>query len=574
MPLILFLNKGSKLTVEEMDGNFEYVKNLTEINYNELTKLISSFGLIPGMFYKITDFRTSYVLPDFDIYKSAIKIEKMIHLECEVEPIIVFATSGSTLSNEAWQPKYPNDKIKYDHNFFYTIDGSPAFGRITQRIDEYGNKTDYDHRNIKFKRYRHYSYPKSNLLAGKIKLSSDGIITGSQTSFTELSTGDVIVISDSREKFYKISSIQDDNKMKVFGNVIIEHDDWSEFYLASVESYDSFYPNNVDFEDDYEMYSTFPNLSNGKIRNNSIGDHYNNFVKGVGDFALSNNVFKGEVINNDFGSSFYNNTTSNCIGNKFGRLCFNNILNSCSHNNIDDGFNNNIITSKFEFNRIGKNFESNLIFSEKFSKNKIEINFSKNIIDKNTDFESNSIGDKFHKNEILGSLYNNFINNNFTNNLIHAEFWGNRISDDFNNNNIYFSSFYDNNIGRFFMSNVLGDILNILNGEFYYNTCLNNFKNNTVDGSIRENYFCNEFINNVIISDFVNNQFQTFVDGLDMSSLNHFSSEYNCRIFKASDGELYIEYFDGTKMSYEPFSKQQYKEEHLNYDDPYLCKVE
>lgn len=254
MTLTLFSNKGSKLTIQEMDSNFEYVRNLTDITYNELTKLISSFGLIPGMFYKITDFKTCYILPDFDIYKSAIKIENMIHQESEVEPIVVFATSESTISTEAWQPKYPNDKIEYEYNFSYLLNGNPAFGRITKRIDEFGNQTDYDHRNITYKRYRYYSYPKSNLLRGKIKLASDGFITGIETSFTELSPGDVIVIPESKEKFYKIISIQDDSKMKVFGNIIVEHNDWSEFYLADVEGYDSFYPNNVDFSDDYPKY--------------------------------------------------------------------------------------------------------------------------------------------------------------------------------------------------------------------------------------------------------------------------------------------------------------------------------
>jgi hypothetical protein len=553
MALVLLSNKGSKLTVQEMDSNFEYVKNLTEITYNELTKLISSFDLVPGMFYLITDFRTCYTLPDYDIFGNAIKICDMIHIESEIEPIIVMATSNKTLSVDAFQPKYPNDKIRYEWNYGNTLSGNPAFGRITERIDEFDNRTDYDHRNIKFKRYRYYSYSKSNLQPGKVKIHSDGIVLGEETSFTELAPGDIIAIPGTKETFYKVISIKDDNKLKIRGSQITANEDWSEFYLCHIQDYLNHYPNNCDFQDDYKMFTTFPLLSEGLCRNNVIGDHHQNFTKGIGEFSLSNNVFKGEISNNYFGISFYNNTIINCVGNKIGDFSSNNILEEVRNNNIDSNFKNNVIFSKFHENQISKNFQFNSIFAEKFTKNNIGSNFSKNSIDKNLEFEINSIGEKFQDNEILGNFYSNSISNNFIDNKIYSEFWGNIIRDDFNNNNIYLSSFYDNNIDRFFMSNVLGDMMNILNGEFYYNNCSNCFKNNTIDGSIRENYFTNEFANNIIICDLVNNQFQTTIDSVDMSHFNHINSEYNCRIFKSVDGNLYVEYFDNSRMNYNIF---------------------
>ena len=573
MPLILLSNKGSKLTVEEMDGNFEYVKNLTEITYNELTKLISSFGLIPGMFYQITDFRTCYILPDYNIYKNSLKTKEVIHCKSDIEPIVVLATSDRTLSLEAWQPKYPRDRVKYDWAYSVNYDGSPAFGKITERIDEFGNRTDYDHRTIKFKRYRNYIFTQENLQSGKIKILSDGSIIGNEeTRFSEFSPGDIIAVPGTNEKFFKIVSVEDDRNMKITGKIILSKQNELNFYSVQLGQYDKYYPNNVDFKEDFKMYLTFPDLKDGQVRNNYIGDHAINFHKSfTGDFSLSNNVFKGKVCDNYFGNSFYNNTIQNCSGNKIGEFGFNNIIENFNNNNIGSNFSNNFILSTFCDNTIFKNFEKNKIFN-KFSNNRIGLGFSKNSIELN--FDMNSIMDNFSKNKIIGSFYNNYIHNNFSDNIIYPEFWGNRIGDDFNNNNIYLSSFYDNNIGRFFMSNILGDILNVLNGEFYYNSSQNNFKSNTIDGSIRENYFNNEFTNNIIICDLVNNQFQTFVDGVDMNSLDHIGDEYNCRIFKATDGDLYIEYFDRSKMVYDLFSKQQYTEEHLNYDDPYLCKVE
>jgi hypothetical protein len=45
-------------------------------------------------------------------------------------------------------------KIQYDWTYNTTfVNGSPAKGRISERIDENNNRTDYDHREIKFIRY-------------------------------------------------------------------------------------------------------------------------------------------------------------------------------------------------------------------------------------------------------------------------------------------------------------------------------------------------------------------------------------------------------------------------------------
>ena len=127
--------------------------NITGLTWSELASTILSNGLTEGMLYKITDFRTCYDQPDFD-YNGA-PITSGNYKEGPVEPIIVLATSNNTISSSAYQPAYPKDSIQYDWYWGVTeVTNGAAFGRITERIDQFNNRTDYDHRNILFKRNR------------------------------------------------------------------------------------------------------------------------------------------------------------------------------------------------------------------------------------------------------------------------------------------------------------------------------------------------------------------------------------------------------------------------------------
>ncbi len=90
--------------------------------------------------------------PDFDNSRNPITSGN--YKQGPVEPLMILATSVNTISNEAYQLAYPNDKITYDWTYNITeVTNSAAFGRITERVDEFNNRTDYDHRNILLKRY-------------------------------------------------------------------------------------------------------------------------------------------------------------------------------------------------------------------------------------------------------------------------------------------------------------------------------------------------------------------------------------------------------------------------------------
>ena len=79
-------------------------------------------------------------------------------------PLNIFFISNNSLSPYAYQPKpssplgyyngFEKDRIKYDVSWNKTEFNNDAKGRITERIDSDGNRTDYDHRTIRFKRYQ------------------------------------------------------------------------------------------------------------------------------------------------------------------------------------------------------------------------------------------------------------------------------------------------------------------------------------------------------------------------------------------------------------------------------------
>ena len=433
---------SQKFTLEEA----KKYSNAVEITYSELLDLIHSSELVTGSHYIITDFKTCYDRPDYDKYKTSIAVSNDSYVnDNPIEPIIVMATSESSLAVDAYQPNYPDDKIKYDIYYGKTESTNPAFGRITERIDEFGNRTDYDHKNITFKRYRLLTYNKRIPLTGNVDLGSDGTVIGTDTVFTNLSTGDVIAISNSNEIFYKIVTITDDTTMTVTGETITATGSSGNlFYSAFLNSYDSYYPNNVDGQNDFQLYNTFEAALNGDgCINTYIGDHAKYFLNNYsGDFLLANNVLKdGAYQNNTIGDSSYNNTfNDDCTSNKIGFGFRNNITDDDFDSNvIGNFFENNIITANFQYNQIGYDFNNNIIINSSFYRNRIGNSFNGNWIDGDWgfDFQNNNIGNQFQNNQIYKQFYKNFILNGYNNNQTWDEFYGNKVGNGFNDNEIY-----------------------------------------------------------------------------------------------------------------------------------------
>lgn len=527
--------------------------DITTLTYTGLVTTISTSGLSAGSFYIINDFKTCYDQPDFDVNNNPITTGNT--KQGVVEPIIVFATSTSTISMDAYQPLYPNDKIKYDWTFSATeVTNSVAYGRITERIDEFNNRTDYDHRTILFKRYRLFTYREGLRLNGTIELLGDGSINGTNTTFNALTVGDVINIPNAFPNYYEIVSISDNTTMTVSGDTIGTTGAGSAFYLAVDENnysggYFSYKRTNVKTNDFIE-YTTFGDaIETNYAKNNYVGNFTNNYLNIAGPFILANNVFlEGEYESNKFGDYCYNNTfgTDN-QNNTWGDYCYENVstndidtciighyfyrnlinlnLDNCQignyfynnklltqnsqnfgNNKIGNDFGDNTIYSGFYDNNIGNHFQNNIIGDYgnlnnfEFYRNRIGNYFNENII--RQDFQNNQIGNQFNNNILNGDFYKNVIGNDFNyNQNIGYNFYGNHIGNGFNGNELIGDYFQDNQIGEYFESNGISYF-------FKDNKIGNQFENNTLGNTDYFNW------DNTSIENLTGRTYDTFYDSL------------------------------------------------------------
>jgi hypothetical protein len=515
------------LTLNQQNGDITITgftsgssQNYVEVTYSELVDNINGSTLNPGSYYLINDFQTCYDQPDFDYDNNPIITGN--YKQGLVEPILVLATSTNTISDVAYQPTYPNDKIKYDWTWNLTeVTSGTSYGRITERIDEFNNRTDYDHRTILFKRYGYIELNMNNPLAGVVDVSTttptEMSVIGVGTNFTSFGIGDLIGFgSDNGFKSYQIVSISGDTNMVITG--------LTNFTSSNVRMYNSYYQNDTSYYQNnittaFTEYYTF-DYNNTNI-NNYVGNFANMFVYEENSFILANNVFKGSTyINNTFGN--------NCFNNSFDDDCENNIIgNYFYNNNTDDDFdgnvignyfNNNKITSNFQYNRIGENFEFNYLVQSSFYRNNIGNGFEYNIVD-GDNFQNNEIGNGFNNNTILnGQFYKNDIGNGYNGNKTYNSFFGNLIGNGFNYNTIY-SEFYDNQISEYFTENTIGYDGNY--SEFYKNIIGPGFYSNDISGYTFTNRIGEQFENNTIYGDFYDNQiFNEFKGNITYQDFN------------------------------------------------------
>ena len=526
-----------------------FTNNAITTTYNQLVSDILGSNLLIGSFYLISDYQTYYDQPDFDYDGNSITSGN--YKQGPVEPLLVLATSTNTINSEAYQPQYPNDKITYDWSFSATeVTNSVAFGRITERVDEFNNRTDYDHRNILFKRYRLFTHREELRINGTIELLNDGTVNGTDTIFTGLTTGDVIYIPSTNPSNYVITSITDNITMAVSGDTITAIGPGAVIYKTIEESngggYFSYKQTNVK-TDDFIEYTTFGDaISNDYAKNNYIGNYANNYTNiGSGTFILANNVFlEGQYESNKFGDYCYNNTfgTDN-QNNVWGDWCYQNVsVNDIDNNIIGHYFNNNLINANLVDNHIGTDFNNNRLLNENgtdFEDNIIGNGFSNNLIYHG--FYKNEILDNFNNNVIgdFGNLdnfqfYRNYIRNNFNNNIIRRDFQNNQIGTNFQNNEINGES-QGNTILNGFVSNVIGSYFSV-------NNIGNAFNNNNISDSFNQNTTKYNFSSNVISNQFNTNDIGAYFQSNNPSNLDLFGwsdlSTVSTRTYDTFDNSL------------------------------------
>ena len=173
----LYIENGkSKLVVDSVIERSPS-DNSVEVTFSELLELINNEDLIVGAKYVIKDFQNEWELTTEDDTQELsneddTKDDEELTDESEstpdppvnTRPLVVTATTTSTLNPIAYYKDFPSWEIEYDVNYQEVFqlpgideDGASvmedvmAKGRITKLTDEKGNSCNYDFKHLKFK---------------------------------------------------------------------------------------------------------------------------------------------------------------------------------------------------------------------------------------------------------------------------------------------------------------------------------------------------------------------------------------------------------------------------------------
>jgi hypothetical protein len=335
--------------------------DMRSLTYNDFYTEITSSSLIPGTFYEINDFQTIYDQPDWDSDLNPMSATKY----GPISPMVVYATSNSSISEDAHQPMGPfgtgsflGDRIKYDWTFNETeFNGTPAKGRISETIDMNNNRTDYDHRVVRFKRYLNGAIYNSIFDTGQ----GFGEFRTFSTYFVRLG-GNTIISADISVNNY-------------IGDFTKTSKEFNQPFILS---------NNVF---GVTLFIDLPSPNNNVITlpcyNNNFNICFNNTIIG-----LTNNNNVNSIVFNTINGAFVNNNINLMTGNVSELVSdvnfVNNDINAIQNNLLYGDFLNNEIKTledstigEFTFNTV-EDIISNVIFStsQSFTRNTVKVPIS------------------------------------------------------------------------------------------------------------------------------------------------------------------------------------------------------
>ena len=292
---------------------FQKTIDTVSMTYADFYNLITNSQLIGGMTYILVDFQTIYDQMDFDntgVLKGALTTKYGA-----TEKIWVLALGSDRIADKAYSEKYPKDEIQYDWTYSQTPNGSPAKGRISERIDEWNNRTDYDHREIKFIRYDDGA-GNFTVINDNGNASAEFLTFGNSYA---TNTGETIK-NNYLGDFYSIGALLGQE----YNNNVF----YSTFILSNITS-SLFYNNTIDGE----VYASVflggfaNNYSSGNIE---VSSFYGGFENNIINANVNNSTFSGEnrfnnyqsISNSNIGGRIENTTfvgaVINCIFN--GRI--------------------------------------------------------------------------------------------------------------------------------------------------------------------------------------------------------------------------------------------------------------
>ena len=486
---------------KKINGNFQVIATdgMTHITWSALKALRDGGKLIPGMFYRITDYVTTTAQENTQSAGHAFDvIVRADSANILNENATAALHSGDTYfagqKLESWKLKYCLDN---DSTRFAWADTTNGKGVIYQMIDERENDLPYDFKNIQFKRYKvtKYLVNDAKYVIGVTSINSQisnwpslrwGLI--SIKSAEDANVAGSYWYSAAGESVSLQSSNLGDLRIKAsssYGLFILSDGTEKWFYTFS-----NFTSDSAEVTDASLLNSIYKN----KFGYGSFNTYMGNSTLNLGNNILIGKNISSNTIGNEFNSNTIdNNFTNNTIGNKFSKniignyFAQNTICNEFRLNVVCEYFSNNCIQCNFAVNmicqgfggnQIGANFSTNIIGSE-YSANNIGNNFNYNTVD--NQFKYNIIGSYFSYNTVGNGSTCNTVGSSFDHNTVDSGFSYNTVGNQFNYNivgkafsrNMVGNGCNDNRIGEYCNSNTIGNV-------FVSSTIGNKFSSNTI----------------------------------------------------------------------------------------------
>lgn len=298
--------------------------NLVEITYSELKALRDAEKLVPGRYYRITDYVTKTTQTDT---RSA----------GHQFDVIVRADSVNTLNDDAWGIQHDGDthfansnlsawELKYcldnDTTRFAWADATNGTGVIYHMKDEWNNECPYDFKNIQFKRYKVTACPKlTNMVDQYAMTGITGITVDTANPYWVYTFSMIDLIDD--DGAHDVS-VEQHKYMRYYPHLVCNnkmgvHVDASYYKLPNNVFVTDTDLCNIEYDEDFHGY--YYNTLGNDCTNNTFGDY------------CSSNKFGDDCNGNTFGYSCYYNTFGNyCRGNYFVSSAYNTFMENCSSN--------------------------------------------------------------------------------------------------------------------------------------------------------------------------------------------------------------------------------------------------
>lgn len=523
------------------DGKGKLTDLIIPGTYEELKTARDEGKLIPGAFYRMTDYETiitgSYDLTSQNLtgkLHCAVSAGHQFDLLLCAEAVNSFDEDVRVLPHEG-DTYFANSDLK-SWELKYTIDNDASYswanaagrGVIFWMKDEFGNQADYDFKNIQFVRYalKFISAPGSFTNDSSYLVAYDAehqpnrygapyhvlkaLKAGNGSTYTTPFAGNKFTFDVGADILDTVQS------------EAIDATFLSTFHADLYYTFDYF-----DVSTGKHLDVSLSRIDSMPCYNNIVAVNYRTAGTDLGSssfsylkaFGPSGNVWEFNSRNNAglykmaYGvfecrlAGFCSGNTfgGNCASIKFSEDCHGNIFgNDSSYNDIGFSSYENIAGDNFARNKcdnlmyqncfaescydnvfyriiynnkIGSAFQNNNIL-DIFTGNTIGNNFQCNILGRTV--TSNTFGNNFKNNQLVGTASSNTFGNGCQDNFIGRQAGGNTIGDNFSNNRIA-GTFNGNSIGTGCSKNIFG--FNI-SGFNWGNNCTNNILGSSISGII------------------------------------------------------------------------------------------